>query len=200
MALAPAQEKRLLIVLLVTLVVLVIYRISTYEDRKTVPLTYQPGAKAALPVRSGIASQREKDLVSVLIGRKGERFPGVSRDIFRMENPSPPKPKEPPKPAELPPPPPPPPEKTPEEIAAEVARADLLKFRFLGYLTEKDSSLFLSKDGELYIVKSGDTVLKNYKVKEAGRDYVILLDTVTNVEVRVELTGGPEQAPGRRFR
>jgi hypothetical protein len=87
------------------------------------------------------------------------------------------------------------PEKTPEEIAAELAKADLSKFRFLGYLTDKDRSLFLSKDGETFIVKSGDRVLKNYKIKDAGKDYVILLDTVTHVEVRIELSGsGPEPA------
>jgi hypothetical protein len=81
------------------------------------------------------------------------------------------------------------PAKTPEEIAAEAARADLTRFRFLGYLTDKDSSLFLSKDGELFIVKTGDTVLKGYKIKAVGMDHVILQDTATKVEVKIELTG-----------
>ena len=48
------------------------------------------------------------------------------------------------------------PEKTPEQLAAEAAQADLSKFRFLGYLTDKESSLFLAKDGETFIVRSGD--------------------------------------------
>ena len=32
-------------------------------------------------------------------------------------------------------------------------------------------------------------MLKNYKIKDAGKDYVVLLDTVTLVEVRIELSG-----------
>jgi transcription termination factor Rho len=44
-------------------------------------------------------------------------------------------------------------------------------------------------------VRSGDTVLKNYRVKEAGKDHVVLLDSMTRVEVRIELSGGADQAP-----
>jgi hypothetical protein len=114
-----------------------------------------------------------------------------------MENPPPPRKPATPGPAvPLAPPAPPvpaPPVKTPEEFAADAARLDLSRFRFLGYLTDRESSLFLSKDGELFIVKSGDTILKNYKVKETGRDFVVLLDSVTRVEVRIELSGGSDQ-------
>jgi hypothetical protein len=196
MALTPEQEKKLLAVLLAVLVLAVLYRVTTAEKTKTKPLAHPRGSVAASPVRQGIASpDGAGDPLQVLLARRDERFPGVSRDIFRMENPAP---KPPPKPA-LPvaPLPPPVPEKTPEQIAAEHARADLSKFRFLGYLAEeKNSSLFLSKDGELFIVKSGDTVLKNYVVKETGKDYVILRDTITTVEVRVELSGGGDQGAG----
>jgi hypothetical protein len=112
-----------------------------------------------------------------------------------MENPAP-KPKPQPAPVIAPPPPPPAvPVKTPEQIAAENARADLSRFRFLGYLTSKDNTFFLSKDGETFIVKTGDKLLASYQVKEAGKDYVILLDTATRVEVRVELSGGEPQPP-----
>ncbi|HET7318676.1 MAG TPA: hypothetical protein VFK23_06025, partial [Nitrospirota bacterium] len=75
-----------------------------------------------------------------------------------------------------------------------------------GYLTSKDNMLFLSKDGETFIVRSGDKLLASYQVKEAGKDYVILLDTATRVEVRVELSGSegaqpPQPQPGMpRFR
>ena len=58
-----------------------------------------------------------------------------------------------------------------------------------GYLTDKDSSLFLSKEGEQFIIKSGDTVLKSYQIKAVGKDHVVLHDTVTRAEVRIELTG-----------
>jgi hypothetical protein len=33
-------------------------------------------------------------------------------------------------------------------------------------------------------------VLKTYQVKSVGKDQVILLDTITKVEVKIELTGG----------
>jgi hypothetical protein len=38
-------------------------------------------------------------------------------------------------------------------------------------------------------VKKGDTILKSYKVKEVNKNYVVLLDTVTGVEVQLELSG-----------
>lgn len=199
MALSPAQERKLLAALLVVLVALAAYRVLKADKPKTAPLAYPPGSVAAAPVRRGISSPTaEKDPLLALIAGKDERYPGVIRDIFRMTNPAPPKPKLPPQPPpSATPPPPPVPTKTPEELAADLARADLSKFKFYGYVVtdDKTSSLFLAKDGELFIAKSGEMLLKNYKIKEAGKDYVVLLDTITHVEVRVELTGGAEPAP-----
>jgi hypothetical protein len=199
MKLNPEQQKKLLIVLFVVLAALITYRVITSEKPRTAALTYERGAVAASSVRTGNASSDGlSDPLQVLLVRREEKFPGVIRDLFRMENPAPrPKPaiKTAPTPTIVQPVVP---QKTPEEIAAEAARADLSRFRFIGYLTDKDSSLFLSRDGEVFIVRSGDNVLKNYRVKEAGKDYVILLDTITRVEMRVELTGGtdaPQQRP-----
>ncbi len=195
MAFNREQEKKILVGLLAVFAVITAYRILTEEKPKTAPLTYTRGAVASSVVRPGLSSRIVgAELLGVFLARRGEKFPGVSRDIFRMEN-RVPKPK--PKPAPVSavtPTVPPAPVKTPEEIAKELARADLSKFRLLGYLTDKDNKLFLSKDGELFIVRSGDRVLKNYQVKEVGRDYVVLLDTITGVEVRVGLSG-TEQAP-----
>jgi len=191
------QQKTVLIALIAALVVLNAYNFMTKEPPKTASLTYTRGAVAHTAVREGLAAAASgADPLNVFIARREERFPGVNRDIFRMENPAATKPKSAPPPIIVSPLPPPPavPERTPEEIAADLARADLSKFRFLGYLTDKDNTLFLSKEGELFIVKAGDVLLKNYKIKEAGKDYVILLDTTTRVEVRVELSGG-DQAP-----
>ncbi len=200
------QQKKVLVAVLAVLALLVIYRVVTAEKPKTVPLAFPRGTVARSAVRQGLVSTAfGANPLNIFLAKREEKFPGVSRDIFRMENPAP---KKNPKSA-----PPLPPVKTPEELAAEAARAaaeqaaaavraaeeasraDLSKFRFLGYLTERESKLFLSKDGELFIVKRGDTVLKSYKVKEAGKDYVILLDTVTRVEARVELSGGESQQP-----
>ncbi len=190
------QEKRALAVFAVLFAALLVYRIATSEKARTAPLRYAPGAVAASPIREGGAGP-----LAALAGRRRERFPGVVRDLFRMADAAPrPKPKAAPlKPVA--PPPPPVPVKTPEEIAKDRSREDLAKFRFLGYLTDKDSSLFLSKDGELYIAKSGDRILANYLVKETGKDYVILLDTTTAVEARIELSGsGPEKAAPQRIK
>jgi hypothetical protein len=208
MKLTPQQEKMLLAVLVAGIVLLNIYFFVTAEKPKTVPLAFPPGSVARSAVRLGTAGAAPgADPLSVFLVKREEKFPGVSRDIFRMENPAS-RPKAPaPAPVIVAPPTPPaPPERSPEEIAADQARADLSKFRFLGYLTEKDNTLFLSKEGELFIVKSGDKLLKNYKVKEASKDYVVLLDTVTHVEVRIELSGSetqPAQPPlqprGGRF-
>src|SRR3990172_2953120 len=188
MTLTREQEKKVFVVLAAVLALLVVYRVMSAEKQKTAPLTYRPGSVAASPVRTGLSSPAAgTDPLLIFFAKREEKFPGVARDIFRMANPAPK-----PKPAPLPlgPPPPPVPEQTPADIAAETSRADLAKFRFLGYLTDKENSLFLSKDGELFIVKSGEMVQKNYKVKEAGKDHVLLVDTVTRVEGRIELTGG----------
>ncbi len=194
MKLTEKQKKKVLAGASVLLVLLVMYRALTAEKPKTAPLVYQRGSVAHSAVRQGLASVSSADPLAALIAKREEKFPGVARDIFRMENPAPkPKPKAPPVVAV--PLPPPVPEKTPEEIAAEVSRADLTRFRYLGYLTEKDNSLFLSKDGELFIVKTGERIQKTYQVKEASKEYVVLTDTATRVEVRVDLSGGEPQAP-----
>jgi hypothetical protein len=150
--------------------------------------------KVSSPVRKGIAPPGgAADPLLVFLERRIEKYPGVTRDLFRMGGTGAPVKKKPAlvtmPVATVTVPTSTIPVKTPEEIAAEMARADLSRFRFLGYLTDKDSSLFLSKDGELFIVKSGDTMLKSYQVKAAGKDHVVLFDTITKVEVRVELTG-----------
>lgn len=197
MKIGREQEKKFLLALLVILAGLVIYRISTHEEQRAVELVYKKGAVATSSIRGGVSSDKTgTEPLAVYMQRRNEKYPGVLRDVFKMSDRSH-RPVSAPTPTQPigPPAPPPPPEKTLEEVAAETARTDLSKFRFLGFLTDKDSSLFLSKDGENYIVKSGDTVLKDYMVKEAGKDYVILLDTVTKVEVRIELTGGAEQPP-----
>ena len=186
MKLTQARQTSVLIVLVVVLVLLIGYRIITDEKPRTAPLTYQRGAIASSPVRQGLSTRRAGvDPLNAFLERRGEKYPGVGRDIFRMENPV----LKPKRVVSKITATPPVHVKTPEEIAADAARADLNKFKYLGYLTEKDNTLFLSKEGELFIVKRGDTILKSYKVKEVSKNYVVLLDTVTGVEVQLELSG-----------
>ncbi len=198
MNLPREQEKKALIAALVVLALLIFYRIVTAEKPKTAPLVYARGSVAQSAVRQGLATAASgMDPLNIIIAKREEKYPGVSRDIFRMENPAP-KPKTKPAPAVIAPPPPPVPERTPEEIAADLARGELAKFRFLGYLTDRENTLFLSKDGELFIVKAGERLGKSYQVKEAGKDHVVIMDTSTRVEMRVELSGGDSaQQPGR---
>jgi len=190
--LTQQQENKVLIAVLAILALLIVYRVATTEKPKTAPFAFPPGSVARSAVRqSPVDNLSGADPLNILIAKRKERYPGVSRDIFRMENPAP---KPAPvivAPAVLPPAPP---QKTPGELAAELSRADLAKFRFLGYLTDKDkNTMFLSKDGELLIVKSGDTFGKNYQVTKATKDYVVLLDTITRVEMRFDLAGGDPQ-------
>jgi hypothetical protein len=193
--LSPEQDKKVLIAALAVLALLVIYRVVTADNPRTAPLTYTPGAVARSDIRQGpVGASSNADSLNVLLARREEKFPSVLRDIFRMGNPAP-KPKPHPVIA-APPPPPPVPQRTPEEIAADMSRADLIKFRFLGYMAEKDKTLFLSKEGELFIVKSGDRLLKSYQVKEVSKDYVELVDTTTKVAMRINLSGTePQQVP-----
>ncbi len=190
MTFTKEQQKITLGALIVLIALVNGYHFMTDTKPKTAPLRYERGAVASSPVRQGLVSPEGAgtDPLNVLLERHEGRYPGVVRNFFRMDNPVVKK-----KPDSISkvmtPPQPPIPVKTPEEIAAEAALADLSKFRFLGYLTDKESSLFLSKDGELFIVKSGDRVLKNYRVKEASKDFVVMLDTVTRVEVRIDLSG-----------
>jgi hypothetical protein len=194
MVLTTQQEKKIAVALFAVLAALVLYRMVSVEENKTAPLTYTQGMKVSSPVRKGIATPGgASDPLLVFLERRIEKYPGVTRDLFRMGGTGGQVKKKPALitmpvvtvtlPTSTIP------VKTPEEIAADMARVDLSRFRFLGYLTDKDSSLFLSKDGELFIVKSGDTMLKRYQVKAAGKDHVVLFDTITKVEVRVELTG-----------
>jgi hypothetical protein len=187
------EQQKITLGALIALIALInAYNFMIGGKPKTAPLTYERGAVASSPVRQGLLSIGSgADPLNVFLERHDERYPGVIRDIFRMENPVK---KSKPAPIVMPTTAlPPVPVKTPEEIAAEASRADLSKFRFLGYLTDKESTLFLSKEGELFIVKSGDRVLKNYKVKEADKDFVVLLDTVTGVEMRIDMSGSVTQ-------
>lgn len=194
MALTTQQEKKIAVALFALLAALVLYRMVSVEEKKTVPLTYTQGMKLSSPVRRGVAVPGgASDPLLVFLERRVEKYPGVARDLFRMGGTNGQAKKKqtlitmPIATVTLPTSTIP--VRTPEETAEDLARADLSRFRFLGYLTDKDSSLFLSKDGELFIVKSGDTILKNYQVKAVGKDHVVLFDTITKVEVRIELTG-----------
>jgi len=188
------HQKTALAAMIAIIVLLNGYRYFAAEQPKTAPLAFPRGMVSPSPVRHGLQVRVDgADPLSIVFARSQERYPGVIRNIFRMERPVA-KPVSKPIPAVVvTTPSTSAPERTAQEIAADLARADLLKFRYLGYLVEKDMTLFLSKDGELFIVKSGDKLLSNYKIKEVNKDYVVILDTETRIEGRVSLSGGATQ-------
>jgi len=196
MSLTKEQQKLVLGALIAVIVLVNGYRLLTAEAPRTAPLRYDRGAVATAPVRP--ASQARGgavDPLSVFLERSAEPYPGLVRDIFRMQNPvARPKPKPAPAVVVTAPLPPEGPVKTAEEIAADLVRADLAKFRYLGYVIDKDTTVFLSKESELYVVKTGDKIGTAYKVKEANKDFVVILDTATRVEGRVSLSGGDAPA------
>ncbi len=209
MTFTKEQQKIALVVSLAVLILLNVYRFMTAEKPRTAPLVYKPGAVATSAVRPGAQTGAGSgDSVSMLLDRSRQRYPGMVRDLFRMQS-AVVKPVSRPTPTVVvmaPPPTTTGPERSPEDIAADLARADISKFRYLGYtLTDKDNSFFLSKDGELFIVKSSDRTVKNYTIKEANKDYIVLLDPATRVEGKIELSGSgeaprqpaaqPQQAP-----
>jgi hypothetical protein len=166
MNLTRDQEKKALIVLLAVLTLLIVYRFVTAEKPKTASLAFPPGTVVPSAVRQGLATMASgADPLNVFFAKREEKFPGVSRDIFRMENPAP-RPIAKPVPVVVAPPPAPTvPERTAEEIAADLSRAELSKFQFLGYLTEKDT--LFCQEGNLYREDRGQAV-KNYQ-KDAGK-------------------------------
>src|SRR5271169_6557555 len=90
MTLTGEQQKNIFIALSAALALLIIYRFFTAEQPKTAPLTYLQGSVASSPIRPGLATRGEgADPLKVFLQRREEKFPGVTRDIFRMENPKP---------------------------------------------------------------------------------------------------------------
>jgi hypothetical protein len=197
MTLTKEQQKLVLGALIAVIVMVNGYRLLTAEAPRTAPLRYDRGAVATAPVRPAVQVRGGAvDPLSVFLERSAEPYPGVVRDIFRMQNPvARPKPKPAPTVVVTAPLAPEGPVKTAEEIAADNARADLAKFRYLGYVIEKDTTVFLSKESELYVVKSGDRIGTTYKVKEANKDFVVIVDTAARVEGRVSLSGDGTQQP-----
>jgi len=124
------------------------------------------------------------------------------RNIFApLRDPNQPKPqvaKRPPKKkikASKPPPPKPAPVKkqqpapSPTNLAAQQARQQLQKYQFLGYLTEEgEKQIFLSNGQAIYIVKQGETLEGDIKVKSIEPTSVVLSKHLKSIGETVEAT------------
>jgi hypothetical protein len=80
------------------------------------------------------------------------------------------------------------PQLTPEELALQAGRQELVQYRYLGYLTRNGiSEAFLAKGNVLHIAKIGDTIEQRVLVKAISPAGVILQETGTHVEETVGL-------------
>ncbi len=81
----------------------------------------------------------------------------------------------------------PPPSPSPGDLAAQQARQQLARFRFLGYLTRGgESQVFLSNGQAIYIGKQGETLEGDIHIKSIEPTEVILSKTLKNSGTAVE--------------
>ncbi len=148
-----------------------------------------------------------------LLERPKASFPGYKRDIFGSWQVVPPRPKSPPV-VKAPPPPPPPPRTlptAPPRFVEPVRRQPLARFSFLGFLEKEGSRIvFLSRDNELFVVKSGErfgqkkeflvTAITDEKmtIEQQGIAGVITVPLIEEKPLRQVFKAGRQPAPMRR--
>ena len=87
----------------------------------------------------------------------------------------------------------PPPGPSPSDLAAQRARQQLNKFRFLGYLTKRgESQAFLTNGQAIYIVKQGEMMEGQVQVNKIEPETIVLstqvLETGNQVQATIPLT------------
>jgi hypothetical protein len=81
-----------------------------------------------------------------------------------------------------------PPAPTPEQLAAQQARQWLGQYRFFGYLGQGgDQRAFLSKGGDIFIVRVGDSIEGRIMVTAIDASSVRLRETGTSLETTLSL-------------
>ncbi|HKQ31279.1 MAG TPA: hypothetical protein VJS66_08345 [Burkholderiales bacterium] len=110
--------------------------------------------------------------------------PGTTRDLFRVW--LPPAPVQIKK-VEQPPTPPP---KTPEQLAEEAARAELIQLKLVGVVFRGDKGqAFVVKGDQTFLVHSGEKVGERFVVQSVTTDSVTLKDPKTNVTGQIPVSG-----------
>ncbi len=187
------NPKSILIILLSVWALTIIYRIVNYEKPKTAPLKYIKGKAIIKHEEIPVRDADKKDGAGLrfdLLNKKLGNSVQITRNIFApLYTPPPPLPKKP----AVPPPPPKLEIKvpTPEEIAAEKSKAELLKFKYLGFINKGGiNEVFLSKDNELISTKKGEIIKGRYLIRDATPNSVIIQDKDTQIEQVVNLSGG----------
>lgn len=145
------------------------------------------------------AAMREQDLRLAVRASAGEPLPRVERNIFQLRRPSPQPPKKPrqaplprPAPAVLPvaqalPPEPPP--KTPEEIDAETAQAELAQIKLVGVIfRDAKPRAYFARGDQTYMVSLGDTV-ERFTVTAINAESARLHDPRTLIDRVIPVLG-----------
>ncbi len=185
------RQKLALFLLLIALVGAVAYAFLRSPRQQEAPvLKNRAGAKATV-IRKGPGAQKTAaapaggvrlDLLQGNNAGSGGYRRNIFAPLFKEEEkpgtlklpPPPPPPKKlppPPPPVAAPAPPPPPPPPTP----AQLDEADLAKIVFLGYLKKGgERTVFLSKGGEIFVVKKGGAVGPKFRVANITDDAITI--------------------------
>ena len=185
------RQKLALFLLLIALVGAVAYAFLRSPRQQEAPaLKNRPGAKATV-IRKGPGAQKTAvlpaggvrlDLLQGNSAGSGAYRRNIFAPLFREEEmPGALKlPPPPPPPQKLPPPPPPvaapaPPPPPPPPSQAQLDEAELSKIVFLGFLKKGgERTVFLSKGGDIFVVKKGGQVGPRFKVSDLTDDAITI--------------------------
>lgn len=211
------RQKLLLSLLILILALSIAYSfLRAPKQEHVASLTHAPGGKAPAPARKGGVPPRagaregqargqEQQVNLALLDRELPRSTGARRNIFSpifrdevkappfkplpppprpLKTPNVPLPAPAPAPVPAPPPPPPP---SPEQIAQQLAEAELAKFTFLGFL-KKDGqkTVFLSKGGEIFLARKGAR-LGQFEVSDLTEDAITIKSMAGGRELVIPL-------------
>lgn len=185
------RRKLVLAILLAFFAVAVATSLLRQPPQKTVnKLKYTTGMTADAS-RAGKAPD-EKKLHLELLDKELPRFSGFQRNIFRPIFTVETKPSLFPtklvKPV-LPVPPPPPPIPPPVALSpAQRAMEDVARFTFIGFLKKENRKIiFLSRDGEIILVKKGDKIAGKYEVASISDEALTISLPATGEQIIVPL-------------
>lgn len=205
------RKKLLLFILLLAFAVSLGYSYLRMPRQKTVEkLTYGPGAPAVAVRTKEVALLDDKKLHLELLDTESSRFTGFRRNIFRPIF------HDDLKPIPLPPPPPPPPKSTAKATPAVGVQSpveqhpapavevptyvrDMAAFTFLGFM-KKDNrkTIFLSKSGEIFLVKRGDKIDRNkYEITNITDDVLTINVMAEGREIIIPLEENKSLSPTR---
>jgi hypothetical protein len=169
-----SKQKKVLLLLLGVLILSLVYAFwrTPRQKRVTAPPAQRTPRQSTPAADAPAAAQSEFRVQLELLERKDKKFPGARRDIFGpLYTVKPPAPPPPPVVA-----PPPPRVEVPVPVM-ETVRQQLSRFTFLGFLEkDREKTIFLSGDDEIFVVKKGERLGKNkeYLVTELTPERLVL--------------------------